>query len=253
MLWHTDGTDKVELLNTIRSWLKFIAIALLSFSFACQSYSPSAADVTTTPSSLAASPHPTIPLTAQPSKKVDRAQLVDLHVINAGIRLDIRYATANNFLHRPLYKQPRCLLRAIVAERLSQVQSDLEAEGLGLKVYDCYRPLSVQKQMWKLVPDNRFVADPATGSRHNRGSAVDVTLVDRLGNELMMPTVFDDFSERAATDYNGASPLAKQNRQRLKDAMLKHGFTPLQTEWWHFDAANWAQFPVLDIPLEQAL
>lgn len=240
-------------LNKICSWLKFAAIALLSFSFACQSYSPGVADTEATSSPLVASHQPTKTLSAQPGKKVDQAQLVDLHIINSGIRLDIRYATANNFLHRPLYKQPRCLLRAIVAEQLSQVQADLEAEGLGLKVYDCYRPLSVQKQMWKLVPDNRFVANPANGSRHNRGSAVDVTLVDRVGNELVMPTVFDDFTERAATDYNGASPLAKQNRQRLKDAMLKHGFTPIQTEWWHFDAANWAQFPVLDVPLEAAL
>ncbi len=165
----------------------------------------------------------------------------------------MRYATTNNFMRRTLYKQSRCLLRAIAAEQLSQVQSDLEAEGLGLKVYDCYRPLSVQKQMWKLVPDNRFVANPATGSRHNRGSAVDVTLVDQLGKELTMPTAFDDFTEQADIDYDGASPIAKRNRQRLKEAMVKRGFAPLQTEWWHFDAANWAQFPVLDVPLEAVL
>ncbi|MBW4470285.1 MAG: M15 family metallopeptidase [Stenomitos rutilans HA7619-LM2] len=198
-------------------------------------------------------PQPTTVLTVQPKKMSKQAQLVELHMLNTGIRLDMRYATANNFMHRPLYKQPRCLLRAIVAEQLSQVQSDLEADGLGLKVYDCYRPLSVQKQMWKLVPNDRFVANPATGSRHNRGSAVDVTLVDRQGNELLMPTAFDDFTEQAATDYDGASSLAKQNRQRLQDAMAKHGFTPLITEWWHFDAANWSQFPLLDVPLETAL
>lgn len=243
----------MKALHKSHYWGKFAAIALLSFSFACQSYSPSAADSSAAPSPTVTVSQPTTALTAQPPKMPKHAQLVDLHQINAGIRLDMRYATANNFMRRPLYKQPRCLLRAIVAEQLSQVQSDLEADELGLKVYDCYRPLSVQKQMWKLVPDDRFVANPATGSRHNRGSAVDLTLVDRLGNELAMPTAFDDFTERAATDYNGASPLARQNRQRLKDAMLKRGFTPLQTEWWHFDAANWAQFPVLDIPLEAAL
>lgn len=246
-------THEVKPPKRIRYWLKFAAIMLLSLSFACQSHSPGTSDAIATPSRLMAMPHPATSLAAQPNKKVDQAQLVDVHLINAGIRLDLRYATANNFMHRPLYKQPRCLLRAIVAEQLSQVQTDLEADGLGLKVYDCYRPLSVQKQMWKLVPDDRFVANPATGSRHNRGSAVDVTLVDRSGNELMMPTAFDDFTEQAATDYNGASPLAKQNRQRLKDAMIRRGFTPLQTEWWHFDAANWAQFPVLDVPLEAAL
>lgn len=247
------GTDAVKRLNKIHSWVKFAAIALLACLIACQSYLPSVAGSSDRFSPLVANPRSTTSPTAQPKKLPKRVQLVDLHVLNAGVRLDMRYATANNFMQRPLYKQSRCLLRAITAEQLSQVQSDLEAEGLGLKVYDCYRPLSVQKQMWKLVPDDRFVANPATGSRHNRGSAVDVTLVDQLGNELTMPTAFDDFTDRAAIDYDGATPLAKQNRQRLKEAMVKRGFAPLQTEWWHFDAANWTQFPVLDVPLEAVL
>ncbi|MBW4691390.1 MAG: M15 family metallopeptidase [Lyngbya sp. HA4199-MV5] len=234
-------------------WLKFTAIALLSLAIACQSYSPGAADSSATSSPTVTSPRPTATFTASPRKRANQSQLVDLHGINTRIHLDMRYATTNNFMRRTLYKQSRCLLRAIAAEQLSQVQSDLEAEGLGLKVYDCYRPLSVQKQMWKLVPDNRFVANPATGSRHNRGSAVDVTLVDQLGKELTMPTAFDDFTEQADIDYDGASPIAKRNRQRLKEAMVKRGFAPLQTEWWHFDAANWAQFPVLDVPLEAVL
>ncbi|MBD2038914.1 M15 family metallopeptidase [Leptolyngbya sp. FACHB-321] len=240
--------------NKIPSWLKFAAIALLALSVACQNLT-NAADPTATPSVLKASPRviapPTTALSPQPNKTTaNSAQLVDLRSVNPAIRLDLRYATTHNFMRRRLYKQPRCLLRAIVAEQLAAVQKDLEADGLGLKMYDCYRPLSVQKQMWKLVPDDRYVANPATGSRHNRGSAVDVTLVDRTGNELTMPTGFDDFTEQAATNYNGASAQAKQNRQRLKDAMTKHGFIPLQTEWWHFDAAKWAQFPVLDVPVE---
>ena len=227
-------------------WIKFVAIALLSVFVTCQSYLPGGTDTLATPRPLVETQ---LPL----STTLAKTSLVDLHHINAGIRLDMRYATANNFMHRPLYHESRCLLRAIAAEQLSQVQTDLEAIGLGLKVYDCYRPLSVQKQMWKLLPDDRYVANPAHGSRHNRGSAVDVTLVDRAGRELKMPTDFDDFTERAAIHYDGASTEAKQNRQRLEDAMVKHGFTPLSTEWWHFDTTSWAQFPVLDVPLEAIL
>lgn len=241
----------MKLPKRIQSWIKATAIALLAFAVACQGHTPSSSR--TTPQPSAASPPPTAAIAASVNKTVNKASLVDLHSIHPTIRLDLRYATANNFMHRALYKQSRCLLRANAAEQLSQVQQDLEAYGLGLKVYDCYRPLSVQKQMWKLVPDERYVANPATGSRHNRGSAVDVTLVDRAGNELPMPTAFDDFTDRAATNYNGASPQAKQNRQRLKDAMTKRGFSPLQTEWWHFDAASWAQYSVLDVPLEEVL
>jgi D-alanyl-D-alanine dipeptidase len=237
----------VKIPKRVQSWIRATAIALLAFAVACQGHPANGNHFTPSAAS------PPAAIAAQPGKVVGNASLVDLHSVNPAIRLDLRYATANNFMHRPLYKQSRCLLRAIAAEQLSQVQKDLEADGLGLKVYDCYRPLSVQKQMWKLVPDDRFVANPATGSRHNRGSAVDVTLVDRSGNELIMPTAFDDFTERAATSHNGASSQAKQNRQRLQDAMTKQGFTPLQTEWWHFDAASWAQFPVLDVPLEAVL
>jgi D-alanyl-D-alanine dipeptidase len=244
----------VKALNKIPFWLKFVAIVLLALSVACQRYSINAADPTGMPNASTAIPQAIAPLPtalpAQPNKAASSAQLVDLRSVDPTIRLDLRYATTNNFMRRPLYKQPRCLLKAIVAKQLAAVQKDLEREGLGLKMYDCYRPLSVQKQMWKLFPNDRYVANPATGSRHNRGSAVDVTLVDRTGRELMMPTGFDDFTEQAATNYNGASAQAKQNRQRLKDAMIQHGFTPLQTEWWHFDAASWTQFPVLDIPLE---
>ncbi|XHX80706.1 MAG: D-alanyl-D-alanine dipeptidase [Stenomitos frigidus ULC029] len=246
----------MKALHKMPSWLQFAAIALLALFVACH-YSIKAADSTVPPSIATASPRltasPTTALPSQLNKLANSALLVDLRSVNPAIRLDLRYATTNNFMRRPLYKQSRCLLRASVAEQLGAVQKALEKEGLGLKVYDCYRPLSVQKQMWKLFPDDRYVANPARGSRHNRGSAVDVTLVDRRGKELTMPTGFDDFTEQAATNYDGASPQAKQNRQRLKDVMTQHGFTPLQSEWWHFDAASWAQFPVLDIPLEAVL
>lgn len=180
----------------------------------------------------------------------DAAKLVDIRSINPRIALDIRYATKNNFMQQQLYRQARCLLRKSVAEKLSQVQTTLETQKLGLKVYDCYRPLSVQKRMWQIKPDPNYVANPANGSRHNRASAVDVTLVDRTGKEVEMPTRFDEFSDRAHRDYNNLSRVAKQNRQTLEQVMVKSGFVPLQTEWWHFDAKEWKQFPLMDTSFE---
>jgi D-alanyl-D-alanine dipeptidase len=175
------------------------------------------------------------------------ARLVDIRSVNTKIALDIRYATTNNFLKGKVYPVARCVLRGAAARRLSQVQDDLATSGLGLKVYDCYRPLSVQKQMWKIKPDPRYVANPATGSRHNRGAAVDITLVDRNGKELEMPTGFDDFTEKAHRNYKGTTAQAKKNSKLLEDAMKKYGFIPLATEWWHFDAPGWDKFSILDV------
>lgn len=175
------------------------------------------------------------------------ARLVDIRSVNRNIRLDIRYATTNNFLKRKLYPVARCVLRGAAARRLGKVQEDLQKKGLGLKVYDCYRPLSVQRLMWQVRPDSRYVANPAQGSRHNRGAAVDITLVDRNGRELEMPTGFDDFSQRAHRNYTGSSAQARRNSKTLEDAMKKQGFIPLATEWWHFDAPGWDNYAILDV------
>ena len=176
--------------------------------------------------------------------------LVDVASVVPDIVLDIRYATENNFMKRVLYPQARCVLRESVARRLALVQQDLARDGLRLKVFDAYRPLSVQRQMWEVMPDSRYVANPAKGSRHNRGAAVDVTLVDAEGRELEMPSGYDEFTERAHRNYAGGSAQARANRERLIRAMHAHGFRVLDTEWWHFDAVGWEQYPVLDIPLE---
>lgn len=173
---------------------------------------------------------------------------VDIRSINPRIALDIRYATRNNFVKETLYPQARCILRAATAQQLSQVQTELEKRGLGLKVFDCYRPLSVQKRLWQIKPDERYVANPNNGSRHNRGAAVDLTLVDRTGKELPMPTGFDDFTERASLSYNDLPAQVLRNRQLLQDAMVRAGFTPLSTEWWHFDGRGWQNFSVRDVP-----
>ena len=184
----------------------------------------------------------------------DEARLVDIQNINTNIVLDIRYATTNNFLEQQLYQVAKCALRKEVAEQLSKVQNDLEDIGLGLKVFDCYRPLSVTKKMWEVLPDSRYVANPERGSRHNRGAAVDVSLVDfKTGIELEMPTDYDDFSEKAWRNYEGNEPQVKRNSDLLASTIEKHGFEPLITEWWHFDFEGWEKYSILDISLENIL
>jgi D-alanyl-D-alanine dipeptidase len=169
---------------------------------------------------------------------------VDIAALNPHIRLDIRYATTNNFTHRRVYEVARCMLREGTARKLDAVQRDLERMGLGLKVFDCYRPLSVQRKFWAILPDERYVADPAQGSRHNRGAAVDLTLVTSDGHELRMPTGFDDFTEKAHRDFQALPPEAIRNRTLLERVMKKRGFVPLPTEWWHFDDLDWRKYPI---------
>ena len=194
-------------------------------------------------------PTPEAPESIFMSQLPSWARLVDIRTVNRNIRLDIRYATANNFLKRRLYPIAKCALRSSVAQKLALVQTDLEKIGLGLKVYDCYRPFSVTEQMWEVLPNPNYVANPARGSRHNRGAAIDLTLVDRTGKELEMPTPFDDFTTKAHRDYAGGSAQSRKNRQTLEDAMKKQGFVGITTEWWHFDSEDWQKFAILDIPL----
>jgi D-alanyl-D-alanine dipeptidase len=179
------------------------------------------------------------------------SRLVDIRTVDPGIRLDIRYATPNNFTGQRVYDEARCFLAPEAARRLSEVQRELGSQGLGLKVFDCYRPLSVQRKFWALVPDERYVADPAKGSRHNRGAAVDLTVVRRDGTELAMPTGFDDFTVRAHRDYMDLPEPVLQNRALLERVMVNHGFEPMPTEWWHFDLRGWEKYPVLDLPFSQ--
>ena len=200
----------------------------------------------------AIAPSKSPPQTIANSDISDETTLVDIQSINPNIVLDIRYATTNNFLEQELYPVAKCALRKEVAEQLSKVQIDLEKIGFGLKVFDCYRPLSVTKKMWEVLPDSRYVANPARGSRHNRGAAVDVSLVDlKTGMELDMPTDFDDFSEKAWRDYDGNEPEVKKNSDLLASMMKKHGFEPLITEWWHFDFEGWEKFSILDVSLDE--
>ncbi|MGH8531720.1 MAG: D-alanyl-D-alanine dipeptidase [Gammaproteobacteria bacterium] len=176
----------------------------------------------------------------------DELALVNVAALIPGVLLDIRYATDNNFTKHVLYSHARCYLRAPVARKLAEAQAALGKQGLRLKIFDCYRPLSVQKKLWRLVPDERYVADPKKSSRHNRGAAVDVSLVDASGREVPMPTGYDDFTERAHRDYMRLPVAAIKNRALLETIMQQHGFEGLPTEWWHFDFRGWQRFPISD-------
>ena len=188
--------------------------------------------------------------TALPAQAVTPEQLglglVDVAALDASILSDLKYATTDNFTGQVLYPSSRCLLREPVAWRLLQVQRSLRSQGLGLKVFDCYRPLAVQRKMWSIVPDENYVANPASGSRHNRGASVDVGLVDSAGRELPMPSTFDEFSERSHLDFVDAPAEPLRNRRILQEAMRKVGFLPVTTEWWHFDSPDWRNYALAD-------
>jgi D-alanyl-D-alanine dipeptidase len=176
-------------------------------------------------------------------------RLVELATL--GLPLDIRYATADNFMKKALYPVAKAFLRAPAARALADVERELAPGGLGVKVFDGYRPYRVTEAMWEPIKNPDFVADPAKGSRHNRGAAVDLTLIDlRTGAEVAMPTVYDDFTERAAQTYMDLSPEVVANRARLREVMTRHGFAPLASEWWHFDFVGWEGFELMDVPLE---
>jgi D-alanyl-D-alanine dipeptidase len=185
-----------------------------------------------------------------PGKAVD---IVDIKEVNPRIVVDMKYATGDNFTKKRLYDSNTCFLRRTTAVKLDAVQKELEGMNLGLKVWDCYRPLAVQRTLWTILPDERYVANPEKGSRHNRASAVDVTLVDSKGKELQMPTGFDDFSSSAYHRYQDLPDQAIRNRELLKGLMEKAGFIPLFEEWWHYDDEKWMQFNILDLPFRDLL
>lgn len=183
---------------------------------------------------------------AQPSSTAE-AEFVEVITLIPNVVVDLPYATEKNFFKKRFYKENRCFLRRGVVEKLALVQQDLNAQGLGLKLWDGYRPRSVQWEFWKVLPDPKYVADPKQGSRHNRGAAVDCTLVDlKTGQELVMPTAHDDFTPKAAADFKLAPPEALKNRQILQQAMTRHGFQIFESEWWHFDAPGWKGYALED-------
>lgn len=176
--------------------------------------------------------------------------LVEVAAQDGRIRVLAVYATPDNFVGEALYPEPRIFLRRSAMERLSRVQSALESRGMGLMVFDGYRPWSVTRRMWEVIGDPDYVADPSKGSRHNRGMAVDVTLVDGRGNRLPMPTDFDAFVPEARADAEVLEPM-RTNRRVLIEAMAAQGFRVLSSEWWHFDCDGWEERALLDVPIER--
>jgi D-alanyl-D-alanine dipeptidase len=177
--------------------------------------------------------------------------LVDLAEADPALRLDIRYATPNNFMGAAVYPAARALLQRPAAEALRRAHQRLRAQGYGIAVLDAYRPWRVTRMMWDRFPAQRaYLADPLQGSRHNRGAAVDVTLFDvATGAEVDMPSAYDDFSERAHPDYAGGTAAQRAARDRLRAAMEAEGFSVYPNEWWHFDYRDWQSYPVLDQPI----
>lgn len=177
--------------------------------------------------------------------------LVDVSQVVPDALQDLRYATDRNFTGRILYPPgARCLLLRPVAARLARAASRLRRSGYRIRLYDCYRPASVQRELWRRFPRPGFVANPRAGSHHSRGAAVDVGLATLDGGKVELPTPFDAFEPRAAAfATDGVSPAARRHRELLRRAMEAEGFRPIRKEWWHFEAPEARGAPVLDVPL----
>ena len=191
------------------------------------------------------------PAEPPPKRAMD---LVPLASIDPTIKLDIRYATSNNFMGFPLYEKPGAYLQRPAAEALGRAAQALKAQGYGLLIHDGYRPWFVTKMFWDAtpVPDHMFVGDPAHGSRHNRGEAIDLTLYDlKTGMPIPMTGRYDEMSRRSYSDYIGGTSRQRYDRGVLRAAMEKEGFQVLNEEWWHFDYKDWADYPIGNVPFSQ--
>jgi zinc D-Ala-D-Ala dipeptidase len=180
--------------------------------------------------------------------------LVDLAKLDPKIKLDIRYATTDNFLSTPVYSSARAFLQRPAAEALLRAHRELAKEGYGLMIFDAYRPWYVTKIFWEATPPDKheFVADPAQGSRHNRGCAVDLTLYElKTGRDVEMTGVYDEMSERSYPNYTGGTAEQRAHRDLLRRAMERQGFTVFESEWWHFDYRDWRHYRIGNVPFEQ--
>lgn len=209
---------------------------------------------------LSSTPSPTVtpvitPTTAVESpyqpELVEKEELIELIKLDDSFVLDIKYATEDNFTGKVIYKRPICLIHKETAKKLIAANNEFKKMGLRLKIFDAYRPFSAQQVLWDAAEDKSFVANPSKGSIHNRGAAVDVTLVDQDGNELEMPSGYDEFTKRARLNYTDCPPHQVENRELLGKIMVKHGFKRISNEWWHFEDTNAKNYPILDISLEE--
>jgi D-alanyl-D-alanine dipeptidase len=183
-----------------------------------------------------------------------KADLIELRKLDKTIKLDIRYATPNNFVGRTVYTEARAFLQRPAAEALVRIHRKLKEQNLGLVIFDGYRPWSVTKLFWEVTPEDKrkFVANPATGSRHNRGCAVDLSLYDlKTGENIEMPSEYDEFTERAYPTYEGGTEEQRKMRDLLRRMMESDGFTVNSNEWWHFDYKDWQDYGIYDIAFSE--
>lgn len=183
----------------------------------------------------------------QHKEHYDKHGLVELITIDSSFYLDIKYATSDNFTGKVVYESPICLIHKETAKKLIAANNEFKELGYRLKIFDAYRPFSVQQVLWDSAEDKSFVANPSKGSVHNKGAAVDVTLVDEDGNELEMPSEYDEFTEKAWIDYSDCPAKQIENRELLGSIMVKHGFRRIKNEWWHFEDTDASKYPILDI------
>ena len=184
-------------------------------------------------------------------KATRAADLVEIIKLDPSVKLDIRYATTNNFTGKPVYTESRAFLQRPAAESLVAAHRELSSHGYGLLLHDGYRPWSVTKLFWEVTPPalREFVADPASGSKHTRGAAIDLSMYDvAFGTAVAMPSEYDEFTRRAYPDYRGGPADARARRDLLRAVMERHGFTVEPNEWWHFNYKDWQEYPLLDIP-----
>ena len=179
-------------------------------------------------------------------------ELVNVKKAIPSVVLDIRYATKNNFMQQVMYKQAKAFARKPVVAQLKIVQEILKTKGLGLKIFDGYRPYAITLAFYQKASDKNFVANPAKGSKHNRGCAIDLTLINlKTGKELPMPTPYDSFAPEAAADFTPLPPEVIKNRNFLIATMEANGFKVIANEWWHFDFVGWQNYDLMDIPFEK--
>lgn len=194
--------------------------------------------------------------TAEPEPPVDDDPveiqgLVELQKLDDSFYIDLRYATANNFTGKIIYENAKCLIHKNTAKKLIAANEEFMSLGYRIKIFDAYRPHSAQKVLWDAASDKSYVASPQKGSIHNRGAAVDITLVDAEGKELSMPSGYDEFSKRAHLDYTDCSQEQIDNRELLGSIMKKHGFRRISNEWWHFEDTDAKQYPLLDVQFDE--
>lgn len=183
-----------------------------------------------------------------------KSDLVELVQLDSTFKLDIRYATSNNFVGKPVYKQAKAFLQKPAAEALVKAHQTLKKQGYGLQIFDGYRPWSVTKAFWDLTPKNKkhFVANPKKGSRHNRGCAIDLRLYRlKTGEQIKMTSAYDEMTPRSYPNYKGGTAEQRNMRDLLIKTMIANGFKVYPYEWWHFDYKNWKQYKIENIPFSK--